>query len=209
MFILRCGMEDKDALIVTVKNIVFQANTGAFCVFRGENPEVGTIAIVYKGQAPYAGEQVKLHGKWVQHPRFGQQFQADSWEAQKPSGREGLVRMLGSGVLKGIGPSLAERIVNAFGDKTLEILEKYPERLREVSGIGKKKAEAIVASYGELKDTRDLVFFLEASGRRIGWPRLWAWIRSARNGSGRASAIRCCREPIRATPACRIRGWWI
>lgn len=157
-------MEDKDALIVTVKNIVFQANTGAFCVFRGENPEVGTISIVYKGQAPYAGEQVKLHGKWVQHPRFGQQFQADSWEAQKPSGREGLVRMLGSGVLKGIGPSLAERIVNAFGDKTLEILEKYPERLREVSGIGKKKAEAIVASYGELKDTRNLVFFLESHG---------------------------------------------
>lgn len=157
-------MEENDTLIVTIKNIVFQADSGAFSVFRGENPEVGTISIVYKGQAPYAGEQVKLVGRWGQHPKFGRQFQAEAWEAQKPSGREGLIRMLGSGVLKGIGPSLAERIVNQFGEATMEILEKTPERLREVSGIGKKKAETIIASYGELKDSRDLVFFLESHG---------------------------------------------
>ena len=157
-------MDENDTLIVTVKNIVFQADSGTFCVFRGENPEVGTISIVYKGQAPYAGEQVKLVGHWGQHPKFGRQFQADAWEAQKPSGKEGLIRMLGSGVLKGIGPSLAERIVNYFGEDTLEVLEKEPERLQEVSGIGRKKAEAIVASYGELQDTRELVFFLESHG---------------------------------------------
>lgn len=149
---------------LTIKNIVFQAAEGTFSVFRGENPEVGTVSVVYKGQAPFAGEQVRLSGSWGEHPRFGRQFQAQSWEAVQPKGTEGLVKMLGSGVLKGVGPAMAQRIVDQFGEDTLKILEKSPERLREVSGIGKKKAEAIVASYGELKDSRELVFFLESHG---------------------------------------------
>ena len=66
---------------LTIKNIVFQAAEGTFCVFRGENPEVGTISVVYKGRAPFAGEQVRLVGEWGDHPRFGRQFQAQSWEA--------------------------------------------------------------------------------------------------------------------------------
>ena len=149
---------------LTIKNIVFQAAEGTFSVFRGENLEVGTVSVVYKGQAPFAGEQVRLSGSWGEHPRFGRQFQAQSWEAIQPKGTEGLVKMLGSGVLKGVGPAMAQRIVDQFGEDTLKILEKSPERLREVSGIGKKKAEAIVASYGELKDSRELVFFLESHG---------------------------------------------
>lgn len=149
---------------LTIKNIVFQAAEGTFCVFRGENPEVGTISVVYKGRAPFAGEQVRLVGEWGDHPRFGRQFQAQSWEAVQPKGAEGLVKMLGSGVLKGVGPAMAQRIVDKFGEETLKILEQSPERLREVNGIGKKKAEAIVASYGELKDNRELIFFLESHG---------------------------------------------
>ncbi len=158
------GMAETVSIEITIKNIVFQAATGTFSVFRGENPEVGTISIVYKGQAPYAGEQVRLTGTWGEHPRFGRQFQAQSWEAIQPKGAEGLVKMLGSGVLKGVGPAMAQRIVDKFGEDTLEILEKFPERLREVSGIGKKKAEAIVTSYGELRENRELVFFLESHG---------------------------------------------
>ena len=157
-------MAESVTIEITVKNIVFQADTGTFSVFRGENPEVGTISIVYRGQAPYAGEQIRLAGIWGDHPRFGRQFQAQSWEAVQPRGSEGLVRMLGSGVLKGVGPAMAQRIVDQFGEDTLEVLEKFPERLREVSGIGKKKAEAIITSYGELRENRELVFFLESHG---------------------------------------------
>ena len=157
-------MAESVTIEITVKNIVFQADTGTFSVFRGENPEVGTISIVYRGQAPYAGEQIRLAGIWGDHPRFGRQFQAQSWEAVQPRGAEGLVRMLGSGVLKGVGPAMAQRIVDQFGEDTLEVLEKFPERLREVSGIGKKKAEAIITSYGELREKRELVFFLESHG---------------------------------------------
>ena len=157
-------MTEAVSIEITVKNIVFQASSGTFCVFRGENPETGAFSVVYKGQAPCAGDQVRLVGQWGEHPRFGRQFQAGSWEAIQPKGAEGLVRMLGSGVLKGVGPAMAQRIVDTFGDRTLEVLERTPERLQEVHGIGKKKAEAIVASYGELRDTRELVFFLESHG---------------------------------------------
>ena len=157
-------MSESVTIEITVKNIVFQADTGTFSVFRGENPEVGTISIVYRGQAPYAGEQIRLAGIWGDHPRFGRQFQAQSWEAVQPRGAEGLVRMLGSGGPKGGGPARAQRIVDQFGEDTLEVREKFPERLREVSGIGKKKAEAIITSYGELRENRELVFFLESHG---------------------------------------------
>jgi exodeoxyribonuclease V alpha subunit len=139
-------MSEAVSIEITVKNIVFQAPSGTFCVFRGENPESGTFSVVYKGQAPFAGEQVRLSGQWGEHPRFGRQFQAISWEAIQPKGEEALVKMLGSGVLKGVGLAMAQRIVDLFGDKTLEVLEKTPERLQEVHGIGKKKAEDIVAS---------------------------------------------------------------
>ncbi len=157
-------MATQESLEVTVKSIVFQAASGGFSVFKAQNPEVGTISVVYKGQAPFAGEAVRLVGQWGEHPKFGRQFSAQSWETISPKGTEGLVKMLGSGVLKGVGLAMAQRLVDAFGEDTLHVIETTPERLREVSGIGKKKAEAIVASYSELKDTRDLVFFLESNG---------------------------------------------
>lgn len=157
-------MATQESLEVTIKSIVFQAASGGFSVFKAQNPEVGTISVVYKGQPPFAGEAVRLVGQWGEHPKFGRQFSAQSWETISPKGTEGLVKMLGSGVLKGVGLAMAQRLVDAFGEDTLHVIETTPERLREVSGIGKKKAEAIVASYSELKDTRDLVFFLESNG---------------------------------------------
>ena len=147
---------------LTIKNIVFQAAEGTFSVFRGENPEVGTVSVVYKGQAPFAGEQVRLSGSWGDHPRFGRQFQARSWEAVQPKGTEGLVKMLGSGVLKGVGPAMAQRIVDKFGEETLEILEKSPERLREVSGIGKRRPKPSSPPMGNSEKTGNWCFSWKA-----------------------------------------------
>ena len=157
-------MADLETLEVTIKNIVFQTGEGTFSVFRAVNKELGVVTCVYRGKAPYAGEQVSLTGAWTTHPRFGRQFQVKSWEARKPSGRDALVRMLGSGAVKGIGPSLAQRIVDCFGEAALDVLENHPERLQEVSGIGKKKARAIMESYGELRESRKLILFLEQHG---------------------------------------------
>jgi exodeoxyribonuclease V alpha subunit len=157
-------MAELESIQVTIKNIVFQSNNGEFSVFRAENRELGTITAVYRGQAPFAGEQVKLTGTWTQHPRFGKQFNANYWEAIKPSGKEALIKMLGGGALKGVGPAMAERIVLHFGEDTLSVLENAPERLCEVSGIGKKKAKDIIDSYGELTGSRELILFLEQNG---------------------------------------------
>ena len=136
-----------------------------YCFSQGENREVGTITIVYKGQPPFAGEQVELTGQWTEHPRFGRQFQAASWKTLTPTGTQAMIKMLGSGVLTGVGPVMAKRIVEHFGDKTMEVLDKEPERLREVPGIGKKKAEGIVASLREVcQDSQGWYFPWKVTG---------------------------------------------
>jgi exodeoxyribonuclease V alpha subunit len=155
-------MSERVNLEVTIQNIVFQADSGTFCVFRGQSPEYGMVTIVYKGMPPFAGEKVLLHGYWTEHPRFGRQFDAQSWEAEKPTGCEAITKMLGSGAIKGIGPAMAERIVKQFGEDTFRVLDENPERLLEVPGIGKKKAESIMASYADMTGTRELIFFLES-----------------------------------------------
>ena len=157
-------MAEEQTLEVTIQNIVFQSDQGTFCVFRGENRDLGAVSVVYKGIAPFAGEKVRLTGSWTEHPRFGRQFDCRTWEALKPTGEAAIVKMLGSGAIKGVGPAMAQRIVDCFGEDTFRIIDEHPERLREVPGIGKKKAEDIISSYSEMTDTRELVFFLESHG---------------------------------------------
>ena len=81
------------------------------------------------------GETLSLSGQWEVHPRHGRNFKVESFEPQLPSTAEGIRRYLGSGLIKGIGPKTAERIVERFGEETLEVIESSPERLREVQGI--------------------------------------------------------------------------
>lgn len=132
-------MAEEQTLEVTIQNIVFQSDQGTFCVFRGENRDLGAVSVVYKGIAPFAGEKVRLTGSWTEHPRFGRQFDCRTWEALKPTGEAAIVKMLGSGAIKGVGPAMAQRIVDCFGEDTFRIIDEHPERLREVPGIGKKR----------------------------------------------------------------------
>lgn len=106
---------------------------------------------------------MRLTGSWTEHPRFGRQFDCRTWEALKPTGEAAIVKMLGSGAIKGVGPAMAQRIVDCFGEDTFRIIDEHPERLREVPGIGKKKAEDIISSYSEMTDTRELVFSLKVT----------------------------------------------
>ena len=153
-----------DEVEFLVENIVFQSNDGAFCVFRAKSKENGSVSVVYRGVAPFVGELVKMQGKWGQHPKFGRQFQAATWQAVKPSTKVGIERFLGSGAIRGVGKAMAARIIERFGEDALEIISKDPYRLTEVVGIGKKKAEDILTSYAELNDMRELMVYLEAHG---------------------------------------------
>ncbi len=147
----------------TVESVVFESDDGRFSVFKIRTKQ-GIVSAVMRTRCPRVGEQASVSGEWVEHPRFGQQLQVNSCKIVAPSSRSGIERFLGSGAVKGIGPSLAARIVQVFGEATLDVLRDAPHRLRDVSGIGAKKAQQIAASYAELAEWRDLMLWLEMHG---------------------------------------------
>ena len=110
------------------------------------------------------GETIKVNGRWETHPKYGQQLKIDSFEVMLPAGIDGIRAYLGSGIVKGIGPSLASRMVKAFGAETLEIIEGQPERLVEVDGIGEVKADLIQSAWSEHHALRGLMQFLQKMG---------------------------------------------
>lgn len=108
------------------------------------------------------GQTVELSGSYVVHKRYGRQFKVDKCSVCKPSGVDGIVRYLGSGLIPGIGPVLALRIVSLFGEKTFEVIEKTPQRLAEVKGISKQRAVDIATAYGEIKSMQDAIMTLQS-----------------------------------------------
>jgi exodeoxyribonuclease V alpha subunit len=109
-----------------------------------------------------SGEFLELKGEWKEHPRFGRQFQAEVHKQAAPSTLEGISRYLGSGLIKGIGPRLAERIVAHFGKDTLHIIDNEPHRLRQVPDIGKIRAGLIAAAWEEQKHVKEIMLFLHS-----------------------------------------------
>ncbi len=110
------------------------------------------------------GEFLQLRGNWTKHAKFGMQFQVEQLEQTRPATLEGIRRYLGSGLLKGIGPAYAERIVSHFGLETVEIIDKHPERLQEVADIGPRRSQQIVRGWEEQKQIRDVMIFLHGHG---------------------------------------------
>lgn len=148
----------------TVENIIFQSDDKRFCVFRMKCASDGMITAVYHGAAPFMGEMIRVTGEWISHPRFGRQFNITGYQSVMPDSAEGVERFLSSGAVRGVGKTMASRIVEFFGKDTLEILGKNPERLAEIPGIGAKKAEIIGKSYSEISDLREIMLFLEQNG---------------------------------------------
>ena len=159
-------MEKLEAI---VNDIVFQSDDGMFSVLRMENKAQGRFTAVYHGNAPYLGENVAMEGNWIEHARFGRQFDIQSLQVLQPTSVAGIERFLASGAIKGVGPVTAARIVEVFGTDTLEILGSCPERLAQVRGISAKKAAAIGESYSQLSSLRELMLFLEAHGVSSGY----------------------------------------
>ncbi|MCX6565846.1 MAG: ATP-dependent RecD-like DNA helicase [Candidatus Aminicenantes bacterium] len=148
----------------TIEHILFYNPDNGYSVLRFA-PEGGEVVTVVGDFPPLsAGERLKVTGKWELNRKFGRQFKAETFAPCLPAGRAGIEKFLACGLIKGVGPVLAKRIVDKFGEHTLDILEKTPDRMREVDGIGEVKFEEIRRSWEEHEDIRGLIIFLQDHG---------------------------------------------
>ena len=128
----------------------------------------GLVTVVGNLPEVSPGEHLELTGQWKSHSRYGRQFLAETCRQTLPATAEGIRRYLGSGLVKGIGPGLAERIVGVFGARTLEVLDRQPHRLREVPGIGPKRAARLREAWEAQKHIRHIMLFLHEHGITTG-----------------------------------------
>ncbi len=142
-------------------------------IYRNEENGYSVLNLVSDGEEITAvgtfhyiseGEFLELEGSYTEHPLYGQQFQAESFEMKAPRDAMAIERYLGSGAVKGIGAALAARIVRRFGSETIEIMEREPERLAEIKGISMRKAREIAEQMEEKRDLRQAMIFLQEYG---------------------------------------------
>jgi len=147
------------------ERLLFEAPDSDYRVFRlHDEADDATYTVTGHGTKPLVGDRLEIKGHWVQHKRYGRQFAADGWSRIIPESVDGIERFLGSGAVKGLGPALAHRVVAAFGKDTMKILERDPQRLLEVEGIGPKKLAVITESFYEEKQVNDIAYDLEQHG---------------------------------------------
>lgn len=127
-----------------------------------EAPIVGNMVGVNVGEA------VELRGRWEMHPQYGKQFSVSAMRTVLPATVAGIEKYLGSGLIRGVGPVTAKRVVAHFGERTLDIIEGEPERLSEVSGVGRKRISMIRAAWAEMKAIKEVMIFLQGHGVSAG-----------------------------------------
>jgi exodeoxyribonuclease V alpha subunit len=148
----------------TISRITYQHPESHYTVARLDEdggPSTTVVGVIF----PVAeGEEIKVTGAWKRHPRYGLQFQVDHWEKIDPSTIEGIEKYLGSGLIKGIGPTYAKRLVAAFGTDTLRVLSEEPLRILDVDGIGEVRARRIMEAWQAQRGMQDVMVFLQGHG---------------------------------------------
>ena len=119
--------------------------------------------------APIPGTILKMSGEWSNHPKYGEQFKITGCKTTVPASVYGIQKYLGSGLIKGIGPIMAKRIVKKFGRQTLDVIEHEIEKLAQVEGIGKKRVEMVKKAWNEQKEIREVMIFLQTHGVSSGY----------------------------------------
>ena len=152
-----------ERLRCAVERITFQSEETGFTVLRCRAGGFQDLITVV-GNMPelHAGSILQLEGEWRMDSKYGRQFSVSAFEETLPATVYGIEKYLGSGLVKGIGPKYAHRIVQAFGAETLDVIEENPERLLEVPGIGKLRVERIRKSWAEQKEIRNIMLFLQS-----------------------------------------------
>jgi exodeoxyribonuclease V alpha subunit len=148
-----------------VEQITYHAPDSAFTVAQVRvEGHAQLITAAGDLMAPAPGTTLLMRGRWNEHPRYGRQFRVTEFETRLPVDADSVRQYLGSGLIKGIGPVMAERIVARFGAQTLAVMDEHIERLSEVDGIGKKRLDQIREAFRAQNDVRDLMLFLQGHG---------------------------------------------
>ena len=155
-------MNNMDRLRCVVERITYQNKQNGYsvikCAARGYSDLVTVVGIMPE---THVGSVLTLTGSWSMNPKYGRQFNVETFEETLPATVYGIEKYLGSGLVKGIGPKFAKRIVSKFGAETLNVIEEEPDRLMEVVGIGKVRVERIKKSWVEQKEIKNIMLFLQ------------------------------------------------
>ena len=157
--------EQPEVLAGVVERVTFHNGDTGFCVLRVKARGHRDLATIIGHAATIsAGEWITASGDWVNDRTHGQQFKARFMRTSAPSSVEGIEKYLASGMIRGIGPVYARKMVKAFGEKVFDIIEAGPNRLREVDGIGPVRAQRITEAWAEQKIVREIMVFLHSHG---------------------------------------------
>ena len=154
-----------EKLVGILERIVFENTETGYTIARLTSRDYPTELITVVGNlaAASAGESLALSGEWIDNPQYGRQFKIEGYETVLPATVVGLRKYLGSGMIKGVGPVMATRIVNKFGMDTMDVIEQAPGKLREVPGIGKKRVDTIKEAWAAQREIKNVMLFLQSN----------------------------------------------
>ena len=156
---------DHEVLAGLVERVTYHNAENGFCVLRARaRGHRDVVTVVGHAATISAGEWITASGEWVNDRTHGQQFKARFLRTSPPTSAEGIEKYLSSGMIRGVGPIYAKKLVRAFGEKVFDIIETTPDRLREVDGIGPVRAASILAAWAEQKAVREIMVFLHSHG---------------------------------------------
>jgi len=154
-----------DELQGSVERITYYNEENGYSVIRlSVQGRADLVTVVGNLPEVQPGESLRLEGRWTTHPQYGRQFSAEQCEQVLPATVEGIKAYLGSGMIKGVGPVTAKRIVQRFGVDTLQLLDEDPDRLQEIPGVGPKRVASVAEAWEEQKRIREVMMFLHGHG---------------------------------------------
>src|SRR5450759_4659288 len=155
----------REVLAGLVERVTYHNDVNGYCVLRIKaRGHRELVTVVGHAAVISAGEWITASGEWVNDRTYGQQYRARFLKTSEPTSLDGIEKYLGSGMIRGIGPVYAKKLVRAFGEKVFDTIEAEPERLREVTGIGPVRANRITAAWAEQKIVREIMVFLHSNG---------------------------------------------
>jgi exodeoxyribonuclease V alpha subunit len=157
--------DTEEVLAGLVERVTYHNAENGFCVLRARaRGHRDVVTVVGHAAAISAGEWIMASGEWVNDRTHGQQFKARFLKTSTPSSIDGIEKYLGSGMIRGIGPVYAKKMIKAFGEKVFDVIEAEPDRLREVTGIGAVRTKRITDGWAEQKIVREIMVFLHSNG---------------------------------------------